>query len=326
MELPEGSALAIGQAIYDHYKPASMEDEVPRSLEGAVLAIADKADTIAGMFALGMIPSGSKDPFALRRAANGIVRILVEHNIPISLRQLMADALRQYKGSEAESRFTAIAPAAGAASVAAYPAAGANQYEHNVAAFFRERLEFYLRDARGFAYDVTNAVLASGADNVVDALARAQAVAKVRGSEDFDAIAASVKRIKNILRQATESGKWPPPAPPAGGPSVDTYPSAPAEHKFAPELAESDAERILAGRTAELASSTALHCQLKQYDEALAALATIRRPLDDFFDKVMVMVDDEALRSYRLCLLQTVASTFQSIADFSEVVTDKKVS
>jgi glycyl-tRNA synthetase beta chain len=310
MELPEGSALAIGQAIYDQYKPASMEDEVPRSLEGAVLAIADKADTIAGMFALGMIPSGSKDPFALRRAANGIVRTLVEHNIPISIRSLMADALRQYQGSEAESRFTAAAPAAGAASVAAYPAAGASQYEQNVAAFFRERLEFYLRDARGFAYDVTNAVLASGSDNVVDALVRAQAVAKVRGTEDFDAIAASVKRIKNILRQATEAGKW----------------MAAEEHNFAPHLADSDAEHILAARTAELAAGTAVFCQLKQYDEALAALATIRRPLDDFFDKVMVMVDDEALRSSRLSLLQTVASTFQSIADFSEVVTERKTS
>ncbi len=207
----------------------------------------------------------------------------------------MADALRQYKGSEAESRFTAVA-----------------QYEQNVAAFFRERLEFYLRDARGFAYDVTNAVLASGADNVVDALARAQAVAKVRGSEDFDAISASVKRIKNILRQATEAGKW----PASGAASVVA----------SPVEADNDAERILAARTAELASSTAQLCQKKQYDEALAALATIRRPLDDFFDKVMVMVDDEAVRSSRLSLLQTVASTFQSIADFSEVVTERKAS
>jgi glycyl-tRNA synthetase beta chain len=297
MDLPEVSAKAIGQAIYDQYKPASMEDEVPRSLEGAVLAIADKADTIAGMFALGMIPSGSKDPFALRRAANGIVRTLIEHNIPISLRQLMADALRQYHGSTAESHFTAV-----------------GHYDYNVTAFFRERLEFYLRDAKGYAYDVTNAVLASGTDNVVDALARAQAVANVRGSEDFDAIAASVKRIKNILRQATEAGKWTPTA----------------EHNFAQHLTESsadnDPERVLATRTAELASSTAELCHLKQYDEALAALATIRRPLDDFFDKVMVMVDDEAVRSSRLCLLQTVASTFQSIADFSEVVTERKAS
>jgi glycyl-tRNA synthetase beta chain len=293
MELSEGSAKAIGQAIYDQYKPDSMEDEVPRSLEGAVLATADKADTIAGMFALGMIPSGSKDPFALRRAANGIVRTLVEHNIPISLSRLMADALRQYKGSEAESHFTAVA-----------------QYEQNTSAFFRERLEFYLRDARGFAYDVTNAVLASGADNAVDAVARAQAVSKVRGSEDFDAIAASVKRIKNILRQATEAGKW----------------TVEAKQSCTPQAADNEAERILAERTAELASSTANFCENKQYDEALAALATIRRPLDDFFDKVMVMVDDEALRSSRLCLLQAVASIFQSIADFSEVVSERKAS
>lgn len=293
MDLSESSAAAIGQAIYDQYKPASMEDEVPRSLEGAVLAISDKADTIAGMFALGMIPSGSKDPFALRRAANGIVRILAEHNLPLSLEGIMADALRQYKDSEAESRFTAVA-----------------QYEQNVASFFRERLEFYLRDIKGYAYDVVNAVLASGADDVVDALARAQAVTKVRGSEDFEAISASVKRIKNILRQAVEAGKW----------------SASTEIDFAQQLADNDAERILAKQTEELASSTALLCLRKQYDEALAALASIRRPLDDFFDKVMVMVEDEAVRNSRLGLLQTVASTFQSIADFSEVVIERNAS
>ncbi len=292
MELPEGSAVAIGQAIYDQYKPASMEDDVPRSLEGAVLAIADKADTIAGMFALCMIPSGSKDPFALRRAANGIVRTLVEHNIPLSLKKLMADALRQYHGTTAESHFKSL-----------------DAYESNVADFFRERLEFYLRDARGFAYDVTNAVLAAGADNVVDAVTRAEAVAKVRGTEDFDAIAASVKRIKNIIRQATEANKYPP-----------------ADSSFVPLPADKDAERELAARTAELASSTAALCEQKRYDEALAALATIRRPLDEFFEKVMVMVDDEAVRTSRLCLLQTVANMFQSVADFSEVVTGGKAS
>jgi len=291
MEIPEGSAIAIGQAIYDQYKPASMEDNVPRSLEGAVLAVADKADTIAGMFALGMIPSGSKDPFALRRAANGIVRTLVEHNLPLSLKKLMADALRQYKGTVAESNFTAV-----------------GVYEQNISAFFRERIEFYLRDARGFAYDVTNAVLASDADNVVDAVVRAEAVAKVRGSEDFDAIAASVKRIKNILRQATEAKKW----PSASG--------------FTPLPADNDAERLLGACTAELATSTAALCHEKKYDQALAALATIRRPLDEFFDKVMVMVDDEAVRTSRLTLLQSVAAMFQSIADFSEVVTGGKAS
>jgi glycyl-tRNA synthetase beta chain len=294
MELSEGSATAIGQAIYDQYKPASMEDEVPRSLEGAVLAIADKADTIAGMFALGMIPTGSKDPFALRRAANGIVRTLVEHKLPLNILVVMADALRQYKGSDAEARFTAV-----------------DEYSQNVAAFFRERLEFYLRDARGFAYDVTNAVLASSAENAVDVLARAESVAKVRGSEDFDAISASVKRIKNILRQAHESGKFP-----AFAQAAD----------FALLPADNDAERNLAARTAELSSRAAALCHLQQYDEALTVLATIRRPLDEFFDKVMVMVDDEAVRSSRLALLQRVAAMFQTVADFSEVVTGNKPS
>ena len=87
----------VGDVIYDHYKPESMEDAVPRTLEGAVLSIADKADSIAGMFALGMQPTGSKDPFALRRAGNGIVRILAEHKLPLSLAQITADALLQYR-------------------------------------------------------------------------------------------------------------------------------------------------------------------------------------------------------------------------------------
>ncbi len=132
----------ISRAIYDHYKPESMEDDVPRTVEGAVLSIADKADSIAGMFALGLIPSGSKDPFALRRQANGIVKTIAEHKLPLRLSEIMADARIRYKGSEAEKKFSNAA------------------YAESVRGFFRERLEFYLKDARGFAYDVVNAVLA----------------------------------------------------------------------------------------------------------------------------------------------------------------------
>ena len=292
MELPESSAAAIGKAIYDQYKPASMEDEVPRSLEGAVLALADKADTIAGMFALGMVPSGSKDPFGLRRAANGIVRILVEHKLPLSLGRIMQDALSQYKGSEAESRFTAV-----------------GQYEQNVSAFFRERLEFYLRDARGFAYDVVNAVLAAGADNPLDALARAQAVAKVRGSDDFDAISASFKRIKNILRQAEEKG-----IAISGRPDEQLYgSSAPAAEK---ELYTEGAVNAGAQYQALLAEGN--------YDSALSSAASLRPLLDRFFDAVMVMVEDEKVRANRLSLLKMLLDEFSKIADFSEVVSDRK--
>jgi glycyl-tRNA synthetase beta chain len=294
MEISENSAKAIGQAIYDQYKPASMEDEVPRSLEGAVLAVADKADTIAGMFALGMIPSGSKDPFALRRAANGIVRILVEHDIPISLGLLMADALRQYKGSEAAPRFTAVAA-----------------YEQNVAAFFHERLEFYLRDARGFAYDVTNAVLASGADNAVDALARAEAVTKVRGSEDFDAVAASFKRIKNILRQAGEKAIF-----------IPEHPNELMYGKDAPP-----AEKALYQWGAvDAAAVYNAHVEEGRYDSAMDCAASLRPVLDTFFDEVMVMVEDVEIRANRLSLLKMLYDDFSRIADFSEVVTGGKTS
>ena len=188
--LPKATADAIGDAIYHHYQPESMDDAVPPTMEGAVLAIADKADSIAGMFALGLEPTGSKDPFALRRAANGIVKIIAEHKLPIPLAKLFSDARVEYAGTEAESRFDK----------------GIN-FADATASFMRERLEFYLRDVRGFAYDVVNAVLAAGSDEVVDAISRADALSQVRGSDDFASISVAFKRTKNILRQAQESGK-----------------------------------------------------------------------------------------------------------------------
>src|SRR5579864_7356347 len=102
----QGMRPTIADAIYDQYKPQSTEDSSPRTVEGAVISIADKADSIAGMFALGLVPSGSKDPFALRRQANGIVKTIVEHKLPLSLSKLMAAAREQYAGSEAEKKFT----------------------------------------------------------------------------------------------------------------------------------------------------------------------------------------------------------------------------
>ena len=149
---------AVATAIYDHYKPESMEDSVPRTVEGAVLSIVDKADSIAGMFALGLQPTGSKDPFALRRQANGIVKTIAEHKLPISLSQLFKDAREAYRGSCRRAKvFSSV------------------DYSGAVKLFLRERLEFYLRDALGFSYDLVKAVLSADSDDVVDAVARAQA-------------------------------------------------------------------------------------------------------------------------------------------------------
>ena len=284
--LPTATAEAIGDAIYDQYKPESMEDRVPRTLEGAILAIADKADSIAGMFALGLQPTGSKDPFALRRAANGIVKIIAEHKLPLPISKLFADARTEYAGSEAEGRFAKDV-----------------NFNEAVATFMRERLEFYLRDARGFAYDVVNAVLAAGSDDVVDAIARAEAVRDVRGSEDFASISVAFKRIKNILRQAREGNK-------AVSAQLDVT------------ALTDDTEKRLANEIPAVAATVRELYQNKNYASALVQISRLRQPVDAFFDKVMVMVDDERVRANRLALLQNLLNEFSTIADFSEIVTE----
>ena len=281
--------LAISRAIYDHYKPESMEDSAPATVEGAILSIADKADSIAGMFALGLVPSGSKDPFALRRQANGIVKTIAEHKLPLRLSEIMADARRRYRGSEAEKKFSNTA------------------YADAVRSFFRERLEFYLKDARGYAYDVVSAVLALDSDDVVDAAARAEAVSKVRGSDDFNSISSAFKRMKNILRQAFEKKN-------VIAIRIDSVTLKEQSEKELAALIPRTVARVEKLRSAY------------DYEAALLEIAKLRPAIDKFFDGVMVMVDDETVRANRLALLQTVVKEFSTIADFSEIVTEGKES
>jgi len=285
----QGLPQKVADAIYDHYKPESMEDSVPRTLEGSLLSLADKADSIAGMFGLGLIPSGSKDPFALRRQANGIVKIIAEQKLPIKILGLMKDARAGYEGSEAEKEFTLTGEA----------------YTQAISSFFKERVEFYLRETLGLAYDVVNATLAAGADDVVDAVARAQAVAKVRPSADFESISVAFKRMKNILRQADETKKK-------------------VAEPFQAAALKQDEEKRLAAAVPQVAKAVKDLSASRQYEPALLEVSRLRPAIDAFFDKVMVMVDDEALRANRLGLLQTLVREFSSIADFSEIVTEGK--
>ena len=287
-ELPEATRFYIADAIYDQYRPESMEDSVPRSIEGAVLSIGDKADSIAGMFALGLIPSGSKDPFALRRQANGIVKMIAEYKLPIPLMPLFVDAREAYRGSEAEKKFSANL-----------------DFPKTVAAFFRERVEFYLREALGIRYDVVNAVLAVGADDVVDAVARAQALKDVISMPEFQSIAAACKRTRNILRQAEEKGVM-------IAPRFDAMAGSSAEEKTLADFIERTIPKVQEQQ------------KKKDYRGALLALSAAREPVDAFFDKVMVMVDDENVRANRLALLQRLLSEFSTIADFAEIVTEGK--
>jgi len=287
-DMKEDAQQSIATAIYDHYKPESMEDSVPRTIEGAVLSISDKADSIAGMFSLGLVPSGSKDPFALRRQANGIVKIIAEHKLPLNLAQLFEYAREAYRGSAAEKKFSASL-----------------DYADALRSFFRERLEFYLRDVLGFKYDVVNAVLAAGADDVVDALVRAEALTQVRPSEDFESISASFKRIKNILRQASENQKQ-------VAASIDS------------NLLREPAERELAAAIPQISKKVESLRGERRYQQALLEISRLRQAVDTFFDKVMVMVEDEPLRANRLALLQTLLKEFSTIADFSAIVTEKE--
>lgn len=266
----QGLGDKVAQAIYDQYTPASTDDPIPMTPEGQLFGIADRVHTITAMFGIGQIPRGSKDPFALRRAGNAVVKILAESNFVFGL----SDLVRAASTDEANGL--------------------------HVADFLRERLHFYLKDVRGFAYDVVSAVLAANADDVRDAIARAEALTAVRGSEDFAAISASFKRIKNILRQAEEK---------------KFEIGSPKAVQLAPE-----AQRLL-DASAKLAPEVAALREQRMYGEALGKIATLRPVVDTFFDKVMVLDPDPAVRGAHLGLIDEVLRGFSGIADFSEIVT-----
>jgi glycyl-tRNA synthetase beta chain len=265
----QGQREAVAQAIYWQYLPAATDDPIPPTVEGRLLGLADRVATIAEMFAVGLEPSGSKDPFALRRAANGVIKILAESGLPLTIAGLESLALETL------------------------PRAG------KVSAFLKERLDFYLREVRGYSYDVVNAVLSTGLTTVADAISRAQALTEVRGSDDLAAISSAFKRIKNILRQAEEQQEV---------------------QSIKPEDLIEPAEQHLYSEVVRVAPQVeALRAQQK-YPEALERIATLRPVIDSFFDQVMVMAPDAHLRRNRLALIASVLSDFSRIADFSEIV------
>ena len=265
----QGAGEAVAQAIYWQYRPAAMDDPIPPTVEGRLLGLADRVATIAEMFAVGLEPSGSKDPFALRRAANGVIKILAESGLPLTIEGLESLALETL-------------PRAGKAG-----------------AFLKERLDFYLREVRGYSYDVVNAVLSTGLTTVADAIARAQALTDVRGSEDLAAISTAFKRIKNILRQAEEKQE---------GQSIK------AEDLIEP------AEQHLYAEVVRVAPQVETLRAQQKYPEALERVATLRPAIDSFFDQVMVLAPEAHLRRNRLALIASVLSDFSRIADFSEIV------
>jgi len=260
----QGEPEEVAQAIYDHYKPNSMEDDIPSTVDGRLVALADKLDTLRECFRIGMVPTGSKDPFALRRAAQGVVKILVEGDMALPLVRLI----------------------------------GENQ---QLREFLLDRVSYYFRDIRGFAYDEVNAVLAAGCEELPDVGKRLEAIRQVRPTEDFEPIAASFKRIKNILRQAEFSD----------GGSVDQ------------SLLETGSEAELHAEAGRIGAEVAELRKGGDYRAALLAIASLRPAIDNFFDHVLVNSPDERVRRNRLSLLAGLLNDFSSIADFSEIVTTR---
>jgi glycyl-tRNA synthetase beta chain len=245
----QGEPEEVWRAIYEHYKPISMEDSIPSTHAGRLVSLADKIDTLRESFRVGMIPTGSKDPFALRRAAQGVVRIIVEGKLPFSL-ETADEQLRE---------------------------------------FVRDRVEYYFRDICGFAYDEVRACMATDWSDLLDLQRRLKRVQAVRSTPDLEPIAASFKRIKNILKQAqfTDAAFQANLLEP--GPELDLY----------------EEIRRTNGQPLE------------------SRIGPLRPKVDLFFDKVLVNAPDPNIRRNRLALLQSLLTEFSDVADFSEIVTER---
>jgi glycyl-tRNA synthetase beta chain len=279
----QGEPEEVAWAVYDHYKPSGLEDSIPRNIAGQAVALADKFDSLVGCFAVGLVPSGSSDPFALRRAAIGIVKILVETKLPVSLSMVIARSARTLAHGPRK-----IAVSSGV--------------EKQVLDFLLDRARFVLRETAGLAYDEINAALAAGADDLVDAIQRMEAIRAIRKTKNFEPLAVSFKRIRKILERAGPEAGW-------KLPSVRS------------DAFTEEAERELHARAGSAMKVVEQHKRSGRYREALQEIAKLRPAVDRFFDEVMVNADDEHVRKNRLTILSGLLSEFSTIADFSEIVT-----
>jgi len=283
----QGESDVVAEAIYDHYLPSGLDDDLPRNLLGCLISIADKLDTLVGCFAIGKIPSGSSDPFALRRAAAGIVRIVVERRLQLSLTaaiQSAIDFLAQVNPKLPRS--SSLLP--------------------QVRDFLDDRARFYFQERGGYAFDEVRAAMAAGSDDLLDLTERLEALRRIRLTENFPPLAAAFKRIRNILEKSA---------------AKESIRDTPEPARFS-----ADEERALHEAAIQAMRSSAELKQERKYAEALAQIAALRPVVDRFFDKVLVMAEDPAVRANRLSLLRSLLREFSTIADFSEIVTDTTAS
>ncbi len=313
----DGQPEAVWQAVYDQYLPASTDDAIPRGRVGRVLGLADRLDTLVGMFGVGLTPTGSKDPFGLRRAAQGAVRIACEGGITIHLGRLIARAVELYGDRLA----TGARPGGGAAGAGGDVAARLAALRP----FLDDRIR-YVFGLYGYAYDEIEAGMGAGAADLADLRARVDALHRLRHEAAFLSLVLAAKRIANIVKSdAAESaegqGAAPPPAGPAAGPAAPEPAASPAAAEPA-EPAE-PAERELAAAFAGLRADVEEAAAARDYERCLRRVAELAPVLDRFFVEVLVMDPDAAVRRNRIALLQAIGRTLNRVVQLAEVVVDR---
>lgn len=264
-----GESLLVANAIKEHYLPRFAGDNLPNSKSGQIVALADRIDTLTSIFGINQLPTGDKDPFALRRAALGVLRILIECQLSLDLKELLKYAAESYKFKLPNSEVV-----------------------QQTFDFIMERLRA-LYGEKNIPADVFAAVYAKNPTEPLDFDKRIRAVNEFRQLPQAQALAAANKRVSNILKETTIEGE------------VDA------------KLLKEDAERKLHQLVIERTKAIAPELQASNYTKALISLAELQQPVDAFFDKVMVMVDDKDLRNNRLRLLASLRKLFLNIADIS---------
>jgi glycyl-tRNA synthetase beta chain len=271
----QGEPADVAETIYEHYMPVRAGGPIPESITGALLSIADKMDTITGCFGVGLIPSGTADPFALRRQTLGIIRIILEKSLRVSLAGLIDQALPLLASKLTEP---------------------ANNVKASVLEFFQGRLLHFLVSQEGYPADVVEASLAVGIDDLVEAASRTKALAAFRSRPDFDSLAAAFKRVVNIIKEP------------------ETAPVDPA-------LFQNAAEQALSTALLDTEDVAEVSLGASDYKAALEAMAQLKGFIDAFFDSVLVMDKDEAVRRNRLALLTRISNLFGRVADFRKMQT-----
>src|SRR5690606_37548883 len=269
----------VADAIAEHYSPQGPNDTCPSAPVSVAVALADKLDTLVGFFAIGEKPTGSRDPFALRRAALGVIRLILENRLRLPLKPAFAQALAGYGDHLGEVDADALGG--------------------ELLAFFADRLKVHLRDA-GVRHDLVSAVFAAGEeDDLVRLLARVEALRAFLATEDGANLLIALRRASNIVRiEEKRDGR--------------SYAGRPDAKRL-----RAEEEQVLFARLTAVAGEIAGALKREAFGEAMAALASLRQPVDAFFDRVTVNADDPALRENRLRLLGQIRSALGAVADFS---------